>query len=137
MRAMVRRRKWWAVLAIVALGFLSLRPACELWLGHAAEHHAALHASAHDAVGSGASGHAQHAPQPPHDAACCASIASATLVKPADAATLRTAQKASSAVLAFTQTALRIAAPMLHALTDSVIPPGNPPFYARSSRILR
>ena len=130
MSVTVRQRKWWATLAIVALAFLSLRPACEVWLSHAKEHAIGLRAAVHAA-------RAHEAPvHEPHDTACCASIEGAALVKPADMLLPRIAQNPPAAPLSV-QSALWIAVPLLHALTASVIPPGNPPFHVRSARILR
>ena len=34
----MRQRRWWVALAILALAFLSLRPACDVWLSHWSKH---------------------------------------------------------------------------------------------------
>jgi len=121
-----RKRKWWAALAIVALAFLSVRPACEVWLSHAKWHDVAQLSAMHAAVSHEA---------PAHDATCCASIEGAKFVKPADSVLPSVALTPAIALLA--RTALRVAVASLRTPTTSVIPPGNPPFYARSARILR
>lgn len=128
--SITRRRKWWTAFAIVALTFLSLRPACEIWLSHAKGHDVFQLPAVHAAVAHEAPAHA------PHDSACCASIEGATLVKPADALVLRIAQIPAAATLN-AQAVLRVAVPSLHALSASVIPPGIASFYVRSARILR
>jgi len=125
-----RQRKWWAALAIVALAFLSLRPACDVWLSHWDNHEGAHHVAAHQTD--------VHAPaHAPDEPLCCATVESATLVKPADGVVWGFDQAKLLPTAAFVQTALRVAAPLLRTLTGSVIPPGNPPFYVRSARILR
>lgn len=128
--SITRRRKWWVAFAIVALAFLSLRPACEVWLSHAKGHDVVQLSALHAAVGHEAPAHA------PHDTACCASIEGATLVKPGDTLVLRIAQIPDAAALN-AQAVLRVAVPPLHALSASVIPPGIASFYVRSARILR
>lgn len=126
-----RQRRWWAALAIVALALLSLRPACEAWLAHWSMGNEGHHAAA-------VHGHVHSAPtQSPHDEPCCGSVEAYALVKPADMLPWRTAQAPSVAILQSMRAALWAAAPRLHALTASVIPPGSPPFYVRSTRILR
>jgi len=129
-----RQRRWWAALAIVALALLSLRPACDVWLSHwgrgDAPHHA-LALNAHNAATHEAPAHA------PHDEACCESIEGSALVKPADMLQWRTAQGSAPVLLQSMRAAFPVATLLLHALTASVIPPGNPPFYVRSTRILR
>jgi len=126
-----RQRKWWAALAIVALAMLSLRPACEAWLSHWSMGNGGQHAAA-------VHGHVHSAPaQSPHEEACCGSIEAHALVKPADLLPWQTAQTPSVPILLSMRSAFPVAAPLLHALTASVIPPGNAPFYVRSARILR
>lgn len=125
-----RQRRWWAGLAIVALAFLSLRPACDVWLSHWDKHKVAHHAMAHQ---SDASAPAHE----PHEPMCCTSIESGALVKSADMVVPRGEQAKPPVATLFTQTAFRVAAPLLQSLTASVIPPGSPPFYVRSARILR
>jgi hypothetical protein len=129
-----RSRRWWAALALVALAFVSLRPACDVWLSHWAKHDGMLHSVAQRVVT-----HVTHeAPaHETHDTPCCASIERGALVKPSDVAIVGAEQPHSPGSPFFTVTALRIAAPLLHALTASVIPLGSPPFYVRSARILR
>jgi hypothetical protein len=127
-----RSRRGWAALAVVALAFLSLRPACEVWLSHWAEHGGTGHAAAHRAVTYEA------APaHEPHDALCCTRIQGVALVKPLALAVPSAEQPKSLAFPALAASALRVATPLLQALTASVIPPGSPPFYVRSARILR
>lgn len=126
-----RSRKWWAALALVALAFVSLRPACDVWLSHWAKHDATLHSVAHSVVTHESPAHQTH------DTPCCASIEASALVKPADIAALGAEQLKSPALPFFAAAVLRIATPLLHALTASVIPPGSPPFHVRSARILR
>jgi hypothetical protein len=127
-----RSRRWWTALAIVALAFLSLRPACEVWLSHWAKHGSAQHALAHSAAPHGV------APvHESHDVPCCARIEGAALVKPLALPIPSAEQPKSLAFPVLVATALQVAAPLLHALTASVIPPGSPPFYVRSARILR
>lgn len=128
--SIMRRRKWWAAFAIAALAFLSLRPACEVWLSHAKGHGVVQLSAVHAAVAHEAPAHA------PHDTACCASIEGATLVKPADTLVLRIAQIPAAATLS-SQSVLRVAATSLRALSASVVPPGIASFYVRSARILR
>jgi hypothetical protein len=126
-----RQRRWWAALAIVALAMLSLRPACEAWLSHWSMGNGGQHAAA-------VHGHVHSAPaQSPHEEACCGSIEAYALVKPADMLPGQTAKTPSVAILQSLRAAFPAATPLLHALTASVIPPGNPPFYVRSTRILR
>ena len=126
-----RQRRWWVALAIVALALLSLRPACEAWLSHwsmgnGGQHAAAVHGHVHSATA--------HAP---HEEPCCGSIEAFALVKPADMLPSQTKQTPSVAILKSVRAVLPAAAPLLHALTASVIPPGSLPFYVRSTRILR
>ncbi|MEJ2173633.1 MAG: hypothetical protein P8Y76_01615 [bacterium] len=124
------QRKWWAALAIVAFAFLSLRPACDVWLSHWDKHKGTHHVAAHQTqVHTPA-----HAPDEP---LCCATVESGTLVKPSDAVVWRSDQEKPLATAAFVRTALWVAVPLLRTLTASVIPPGSPPFYVRSARILR
>jgi hypothetical protein len=125
-----RQRKWWAALAIVALAFLSLRPACDVWLSHWDKHDGTHHATARQNDASPPA----HAP---HEPMCCATIESGMVVKPSDAVLWGSDQAKLLATDAFVQTALRVAAPLLRTLTASVIPPGSPPYYVRSARILR
>jgi len=121
-----RQRRWWVALAIFALAFLSLRPACEAWLAHW-NAHAGQHSVSTHAVGAHSSG----------DPACCATIESRSVISAFDALTLQSGPgklaAASLAVLALGKAT--VAASL--SLTASVIPPGSPPFYARSARILR
>jgi len=131
MSVTVRERKWWAALALVALAFVSLRPACDVWLSHWAKRDGALHSVAHNVVAHEAPAHETH------DTPCCASIEGGALVKPSDVAVLGAKQPQSPAYFFVTSTALRIATPLLHALTASVTPLGSPPFHVRSARILR
>jgi len=72
-----------------------------------------------------------------HDVPCCARIGGAALVKPSDLTILSAEQPKSLAFPVLIATTLRVATPLLHALAASVIPPGSPPFYVRSARILR
>lgn len=129
-----RQRRWWAALAIVALALLSLRPACDVWLSHWGKGdipHQALAHNAHSAATHEAPAHA------PHDEPCCETIKGSTLVKPADMLQWRTAQGSAPVLLQSMRAAFPAATPLLHALTVSVIPPGSPPYYVRSARILR
>ena len=130
-RPSARHRKWWAALAIVALALLSLRPACEAWLSHwsmgnEGHHAAAVHAHSHGAPAGS-----------PHDEPCCGSVEGYALVKPADMLPWQSAQPPSVAILQSLRVTFPAAASLVHALTASVIPPGSPPFYVRSARILR
>jgi len=72
-----------------------------------------------------------------HDVPCCARIEGAALVKPSDLTILSAEQPKWPAFPVLIATTLRVAPPLLHALTASVIPLGSPPFYVRSARILR
>jgi hypothetical protein len=123
-------RKWWVALAIVAFAFLSLRPACELWLSHTAKHDASLHASTLSAVAHGVS-------HPAHDDFCCASVQTGALVKFPDVVSWRTVQGELPAISVYAGTVFRAVTPLLRVLTISVNPPGNHSFYERSARILR
>jgi len=125
-----RQRKWWAALAIVALAFLSLRPACDVWLSHWNKHEGAHHMAVHQT-------HVDAPAHAPDEPMCCATVEGGTLVKPSDAVVWGSDQAKPLAMAAFVQTALRVAAPLLRTLTASVIPLGSLPFYVRSARILR
>ncbi|KPK08734.1 MAG: hypothetical protein AMJ64_02715 [Betaproteobacteria bacterium SG8_39] len=113
---------------------MSLRPACDVWLSHWGKSDVPHHALAHNA--HDASTHEAPA-QAPHDEPCCESIGGSALVKPADVLPWRTGQGSAPVLLQSMRAALPAAMPLLHALTASVIPPGSPPFYVRSTRILR
>jgi len=125
-----RQRRWWVALAIFAFAFLSLRPACEAWLAHWSAH-AGQHSLLTHAVGARAP---EHAPGGP---VCCATIESRSVISAFDALTLQSGPgklaAASLAVLALRKANI----PSSLSLTASVIPPGSPPFYVRSARILR
>lgn len=124
-----RQRKWWAAFALVALGFLSLRPACDVWLSHWDKHRNAHHVTAHQAS-TQAGAHSSAEP------VCCASIEDGGLVKPFDVVVWRV--DPSKTTLAYlTQSAPAPAGQLLSLLTASVRPPGNASFYVRSARILR
>ena len=125
-----RRRRWWVALAIFALAFLSLRPACEAWLSHWSAH-AGQHSAMTHAVGA-------HAPMHvPGDPVCCATIESRSVISAFDALILQAGPGKLAAVSLAVLTLRKAAVPSLLSLTASVIPPGSPPYYARSARILR
>jgi len=125
------RSKRWAALAVVALTFFLLRPACEAWLSHWG-HGGSVHAAeAAVQVGDG-SGHA------PHDVQCCASIKGSSLVMPADSVLGRSPQgKVQFAALNARALMNPVVASLRHSLSAFVVPPGIPSFYERSARILR
>jgi hypothetical protein len=125
-------RKGWAVLAVVALTFLLLRPACDAWLSHSGGHDGAGHAGLTALqIGDGST----HAP---HDVQCCASIKGSSLVVPADSMLARTAQgKVQFAALNARALMSPVAASLRRSLSAFVAPPGIPSFYERSARILR
>ena len=125
-----RQRKWWAALALVAITFLSLRPACEVWLSHWG-HHEGGHAFAAHQTHAAPSGHA------PVEPACCATIEKGGLLKPADMVIGRADQSKAPAVVFVARIAMAEVARIVHALTTSVRPLGSPPFHVRSARILR
>jgi len=124
-----RQRKWWAAVALVALGFLSLRPACDVWLSHWDKHQDAHHVTAHQtSTQAGA-----HSPAKP---VCCATIEDGGLVKPSDMVVWRVDPPKTT--LALLSQSAPAPARLLHSLlTASVRPPGNASFYVRSVRILR
>ena len=125
-------RTGWAALAIVAFGFLLLRPACEAWLSHSGGHGGSLHAAEMAVQLGDGSGHA------PHDVGCCASINASTLVAPADSALGRSAQgKVQIAPLIARALTTPVATSLRRSLSAFVVPPGVPSFYERSARILR
>ena len=124
-----RQRRWWVALAVIALALLSLRPACEAWLSHWAVGGEPSQAAAMHVHGHGTPA------QAPHGQPCCGNIEAFALVKPADMLSWQSAQ--TPPILPSVRVALAVAVPLLHAVPDSVIPPGSPPFYVRSARILR
>jgi len=124
-----RQRKWWAALALAALAFLSLRPACDAWLSHWDKHEGAHHVAAHQTSAQADS----HAPAEP---VCCTTVEAGGLVKPFDMAVWR-ADPSKTTVALFAQSAPAPAARLHNLLTASVRPPGNASFYVRSARILR
>lgn len=131
MNGTARGRKGWAILAIVALAFLSLRPACDVLLSHWGGKDGSAHAAAVLAFG----GHESNGA--PHDVPCCASIEGAKLVKPADSAVPKSDPKNLQPAF-FTVRVLAAAATSLRSrLSISVVPPGISSFYERSARILR
>ena len=127
-----RQRRWWVALAIFALAFLSLRPACDLWLSHWSKHEIAHFGVAHAA---GAHGHAPA--NAPDGLPCCATVDQGTLVKSFNAIAWRSWLNDVAPAAPVARTVLRVAVLLSLSLTTSVIPPGNLPFYARSARILR
>jgi hypothetical protein len=124
-----RHRRWWAAFALVALAFLSLRPACDVWLSHWDKHTGAHHVTTHQ-VGAQAISHA------PTEPLCCATIEDGGLVKPFDMVAWG-ADPSKATVAIFSQFVLAPTVPMYSLLTASVRPPGNASFYVRSARILR
>jgi hypothetical protein len=125
-------RKWWAALAVVALTFLLLRPACDAWLSHSGGHEGSAHAAITAVQIGDVSTHA------PHDVLCCASIKSSSVVQPADSALARSAQgKVQLAALVARAATTPVVASLRRSLGAFVIPPGIPSFYERSARILR
>ena len=126
----VRQRRWWVALAIFALAFLSLRPACETWLSHWSAHAGQQSALTH-AVGAHAPMHA------PGDPVCCATIESRSVISAFDALILQSGPGKLAAMSLAVLTLRKAPVPSTFSLTASVIPPGSPPYYARSARILR
>ena len=127
-----RQRRWWAALAIFALAFLSLRPACDVWLSHWSNHEAA-----HVGVAGIADAHVHAPAHAPSEPLCCTSIENSSLVKPFDAIAWRSGPSDSAVAFSVPRTVVRAVVPLFLSLTASVIPPGSPPYYARSARILR
>ena len=125
----VRQRRWWSAFALVALAFLSLRPACDVWLSHWDMHKGTHHAATHQ-VGTQAISHA------PTEPLCCATIEDGGLVKPSDMVS-RSPDPSQTTVALFSQFVPAPAAQLHSLLTASVRPPGNASFYERSARILR
>jgi len=125
----VRQRKWLATFALVALAFLSLRPACDVWLSHWGKHGSAHHVTAHQAS-------TLAEPHSPVEPVCCATIEDGGLVKPSDMVSWG-ADPAKTTVALFLQLVPAPAAQLHSLLTASVRPPGNASFYERSARILR
>ena len=130
-RITARQRTWWAVIGIVAFAFLSLRPACDIWMSHWTKHDSPPHPDVHVAVAHEVVAHASH------DEPCCAKIKGSALVKPTDTIVSRGERAKAPAYVVFVRTAPRVAMSLLRSLGASVIPPGNLPFYERSARILR
>ena len=125
-------RKVWTALAVVALTFLLLRPACDAWLSHSGGHDRLADTAATAVQIGDGSAHA------PHDVQCCASIKGSSLVTPADSALGRTAQwKVHFAASNARALMSPVAASLRRALSAFVVPPGIPSFYERSARILR
>jgi hypothetical protein len=125
-----RQRKWWVALALVAITFLSLRPACEVWLSHRGHHQGAHVFGAHLADAAVPA----HAPAEP---ACCATIEKGGLVKPADMLIARPGESKAPVVVLVARNAMTAVGRLVHILTTSVRPLGSPPFHVRSARILR
>ena len=126
----MRQRRWWVALAILALAFLSLRPACDVWLSHWSKHGGTHAATAHSMQA--------HAPaHAPDEPGCCATIESRTLVNAFDAMAWQSGPSKLAAASLAVPMPIKVALALVLSLTASVIPPGNPPFYARSARILR
>lgn len=125
-------RKWWAALALVALSFLLLRPACDAWLSHAGGHDGSAHTAVTALqIGDGST-------HVPHDVQCCASIKGSSVVPPADSALGRTAQGKVQFVALIARTLTTpVATSLRRSLSAFVVPPGIPSFYERSARILR
>lgn len=125
-------RKWWAALAIVALAFLALRPACEVWLSHWDGHGGSAHAAVTAVSAANVSPHGSH------DVPCCSSITSSSLVAPADSVLARFGQdKVPPAMLFAWTVTVPVATYVRRSLSAFVAPPGVPSFYERSARILR
>lgn len=125
-------RKWWAALAVVALTFLLLRPACDAWLSHSGWHDGSAHAAVPAVQIGDGSGHV------PHDVQCCASIKGSSIVPPADSALARSVQgKVQLASLVARAAMNPVAASLRLSLSAFVVPPSIPSFYERSARILR
>ena len=125
----VRQRRWWSAFALVALAFLSLRPACDVWLPHWDKHKGAHHGTAHESSAQAIS----HVPTEPM---CCATIEDGGLVKPSGMVVWRV-DPSKTTVAHLTQSAPAPAGQLVSLLTASVRPPGNASFYERSARILR
>ena len=124
-----RQRKWWAAFALVALAFLSLRPACDVWLSHWDKHEGAHHVTAYESSAQAIS----HAPTEPM---CCATIEDGGLAKPSDMVVWRV-DPSKTTVSLLSQSASAPARQPHSLLTASARPPGNASFYVRSARILR
>jgi len=125
-----RQRRWWVALAIFALAFLSLRPACEAWLSHWSAH-AGQHSASTHVLGAHAPAHS------PGEPLCCATIESRSVISAFDALTLQSGPGKLAAASLAVLTPRTAVVPLSQSLTASVIPPGSPPYYARSARILR
>jgi hypothetical protein len=128
--ATVRQRRWWATLAIIAFAFLSLRPACELWLAHRGDHFSAHHGAARET--------SVHWPlYAPDDSPCCATIERGLLAKASSSIVWR-GELPKLLLAPFAAPAARsVANRSDQALIATVKPPGSAPFYMRSRRILR
>jgi len=127
MSATMRSRKWWVALALLALAFMSMRPACEAWLSHGGADLGAAQAL----VVATQDSHA------PHDAACCAGIEDSKLVKPADYVLTSTARDAPVFAPYVAWVSGAATQWLRRAPRAAVIPPGIASFYERSARILR
>ncbi len=125
-------RKWWAALAVVALTFLLLRPACDAWLSHSGGQGGSLHAAETALqIGDGST-------RAPHDVQCCASIKGSSLVTPADSALGRTAQGKVQLAASNARALMNpVVASLRRSLSAFVVPQGIASFYERSARILR
>lgn len=78
------------------------------------------------------------APAPaPGEPVCCATIESRSVIGGFDALTLKSGPGTLAAVPLAAPSLFKITVPLVLSLTASVIPPGSPPYYARSARILR
>ena len=125
-------RKWWAALAVVALTFVLLRPACEAWLSHWEGHDSLAHAAMTALQPGDGSDHARH------EAQCCASVKGSSVVTPADSAFGRSPQgKVYFALLTTRVLTTPVVASVRRSLSAYTDPPSIPSFYERSARILR
>lgn len=125
------RRAMMLALAFVALGFVSLRPFCELAFANGGHSDVATVVAV---AGHFVAGHPDREDMP--SAACCASVEDGTLVKPAEPLVSWTQGGLLGAVL-FASAGLLLFARSRNPARRLLAVPPERSFYARSARILR